>query len=168
MKPKRIAVYPGTFDPITLGHLDVIQRALKLFDLLVIAVTDNSEKNSFFSLQERMDLTRKVCRQMKNVRIESFEGLLVDFMQKTKSKIIVRGLRELSDFEFEFQQAVMNRKMNPALDTVFVMTDPNYFYVSSSMVRQIAFLKGPISKFVPKPVEKAIQFKLSLSNPRSY
>ena len=155
-----IAVYPGTFDPITLGHLDIIQRARKLFPTVIVAVTDNPEKNPFFSLEERIELARQVCKNLKGVRVESFSGLLVDFLKKKKSNIIVRGLRELSDFEFEFQQAVMNRKMNAHVDTVFIMTDPRYFYVSSSMVRQIALLKGSIQKFVPKSVRKAILRKL--------
>ncbi|MDO8427987.1 MAG: pantetheine-phosphate adenylyltransferase [Candidatus Diapherotrites archaeon] len=160
MSVKRIAVYPGTFDPITLGHLDVIDRALKMFDLVIVAVTDNSEKKSFFSIQERLQLVSKVCKNRPRIKVEFFSGLLVDFMKQKQAQIIVRGLRELSDFEFEFQQAVMNRKMNPVLDTVFVMTDPKYFYVSSSMVRQIAFLHGNINMFVPKLVNLAIQRKL--------
>ncbi len=159
---KTAAVYPGTFDPITLGHLDIIQRARKLFPTVIVAVTDNPEKNSFFSLEERIQLTKEVCKNLSGVKVEHFSGLLVNFLKKKKSSIIVRGLRELSDFEFEFQQAVMNRKLDSSVDTVFIMTDPRYFYVSSSMVRQIASLKGDIAKLVPKQVKIAVLEKINL------
>ncbi len=157
----KTAVYPGTFDPVTLGHIDVIKRASKMFDKIVIGITTHSDKKALFSLEERKSLVEKEVKDLKNVSVETFSGLLVDFVKQKNTKIILRGLRELSDFEFEFQQAVVNRKLDSDIDTVFIMTDARYFYVSSSMVKEIALLGGNIEKFVSKGVQTALKRKLA-------
>lgn len=157
---KQKAVYPGTFDPITFGHIDVIKRAQRLFGNLTIAITDNPAKAPFFSLEERVELAKKSVEGMKNVSVKTFDGLLVDFARKQKATIVIRGLREMSDFPSEFQQAIVNRKLSPSLETVFVMTNPEFFYVSSSLVRQLAIFGGKVSKFVPLHVEKKLGEKI--------
>lgn len=154
------AIYPGTFDPITLGHLDVIKRAAKLFDYLVIGVADNPQKKPFFSLEERKELVEKSVVGLKNVSVGAFDGLLVDFARKQKAGIVVRGLREMSDFPSEFQQAIVNRKLLPSIETVFVMTNPAYFYFSSSVVKELAMHGAPINDFVPRHVEKKLKEKI--------
>ena len=163
MSKTKNAVYPGTFDPITLGHLDVIKRALKIFDSITIAVTTNNSKKPLFSLNERVALVKKTIKEINSdkIQVESFNGLLVDFLKQKNSHIVVRGLRELSDFESEFQQAVVNRKLAPEIDSVFIMTDARYFYVSSSMVKEISKFKGSLDKFVPLDVEKALRKKFA-------
>jgi len=155
----KIAVYAGTFDPITFGHLDVIQRASKIFDKIVVAVTTNPGKEPLFSLGERVSLAKESTKGMSGVSVEPFSGMLVDFLKKKNTHVILRGLRELSDFEAEFQQALVNRKLSPEIDTVFIMTQPRYFYLSSSMIKEIASLNGPLHEFVPEPVEKALRKK---------
>ena len=155
----KTAIYPGMFDPITLGHLDVLERALKLFDRVVVAVTDNPKKRPFFSLQERMGMVRETTKGMNGVEAKSFSSLLVDFAKQERAIAILRGLRELSDFEFEFQQAIVNRKLNPNIETIFVMTGARYFYLSSSMVKEISSLGGDVSRFVPPAVEKQLKKK---------
>ncbi|MFH1255968.1 MAG: pantetheine-phosphate adenylyltransferase [Candidatus Diapherotrites archaeon] len=158
---KRKAIYAGTFDPVTLGHIDVIERALQLFDEIVIAVTDNPGKAPFFSIDERIALLKGATKKFKRVSVKPFDGLLVDFVKKEKAKIIVRGLREVTDFHAEFRQSIVNRKLAPKVETVFIMTNPKYFYISSSTVKEIALLGGHISGFVPKAVEKALSRKIS-------
>jgi len=152
-----IAVYPGTFDPITFGHLDIIKRAGKLFDRVIVAVTDNPNKKPLFSLKERKELIEAEVRGLDFVTVESFSGLLADYVQKKKAIAIVRGLRELSDFEFEFQAAIINRKLGKGIETVLIVTDEKFFFLNSSMVREIASMGGNISCFVPEKVEKALK-----------
>lgn len=149
---KMTAVYPGTFDPITFGHIDVIKRGLRLFDKLVVGVTTNPAKKTFFSLDERFDLVKKCVGGFEGVEVKKFDSLLVDFVQKEKAEVILRGLREASDFSGEFSMAIVNRKISPRIETVFVMTNPDFFYINSSAVREIALLGGNVNGFVPKPV----------------
>ena len=158
---KKKAVYPGTFDPITLGHLDVIRRGVKLFDGLVIAVAANPSKKPLFGISERKKMVEQSVKGIKGIRVEVFDGLLVDFVKREKAKVIIRGLREMSDFPLEFQQALVNRKMAPDIETVFVMTNEAHFYLSSSLVKEIAMYGRGLKDFVPKPVEKALKEKYS-------
>jgi len=156
---ERVVVYPGTFDPVTFGHLDVIERALQLFDRVIVAVTTKSDKEPLFSVEERVQLLKESTKNMPNIEVESFSSLLVDYAKSKKAKTVLRGLRQLSDFESEFQQATVNRKLAPGIDTVFVVTNAKYFYLSSSVVKEIASLNGKIDCFVPKPVETALRKK---------
>ena len=156
----KIAVYPGTFDPITLGHVDLIKRASKLFDKVIVGVAEHSGKFPFFSLEERVALVKACSKNLKNVEVEGFDSLLVNFLKKKKVFTVVKGLRELSDFEYEFQQAMVNRELEPRVESVFIMTGKEYFYLSSSTVREIALLKGNVTKMVPTVVEKALKKKV--------
>ena len=156
---KRTAIYPGTFDPITLGPIDVVQRALKLFDKVIVAVATNSKKKPLFSLKERVALAKKVLSKFSQVEVDSFQGLLVDYANKKKCHIILRGLRELSDFEREFQHAIVNRKLSGSVETVFIMTSAKHFYLDSTVVKEIAALGGQLDFFVPKTVEAALRKK---------
>lgn len=156
---ERSVVYAGTFDPITMGHVDVVKRALKMFDLVIVAVTTNPAKKPLFSLDERVALAKSSLKGFQRVKVESFSGLLVDYLKKKGIRTILRGLRELSDFEYEFQQALVNRQLYREADTVFVMTSAKYFYVSSSLVKEIAKFNGDLDECVPKPVKKALQAK---------
>lgn len=152
-------IYPGTFDPVTFGHLDIIERAGKLFGKVIIAVATKPGKQPLFSLQERIKLLKEYVSQMPNVSVEAFSGLLVDFAKEKKAAVLIRGLREISDFEIEFQQATINRKLAPEIETVFVMTGAKFFYLNSSMVKEIASMKGNLECFVPKNVETALRKK---------
>jgi pantetheine-phosphate adenylyltransferase len=154
------AVYPGSFDPFTNGHRDILERALGIFDKIIIAVVRNPGKNPLFTLEERVDIIQNSLPQGSNVQVESFNGLLVDFMKKMDSRIIVKGLRAVSDFEFEFQMALMNRKLNPEMETVFLMTSSEYAFLSSSKVREIATLGGEVKCLVSLYTEKALKEKL--------
>ncbi|MDR1245141.1 MAG: pantetheine-phosphate adenylyltransferase [Endomicrobium sp.] len=147
------AVYPGSFDPPTNGHLDIITRASNLFPNIIVAVTDNVNKRHTFALQERIDLLRKSTKYFKNVEVLSFSGLLADYLKKINSFVLIRGLRALSDFEYEFQMALMNRKLNKKIETIFLTPDQSYTFLSSSMVKEIAMLGGSAKTFVPKCVE---------------
>lgn len=158
---EHIVIYPGTFDPATFGHLDVIERALKLFDRVIVAVATRSGKKPLFPLEERLELLKKCTAGMKRVEIEQFSGLLVDYVKNRNANVIIRGLRELSDFEAEFQQATVNRKLAPSIETVFVVTNPKFFYLNSTMVKEIASMHGKIECFVPKPVETALRKKFA-------
>lgn len=163
MRKGRIAIYPGTFDPITNGHLDLLHRASDLFDEVIIAVAKVTGKDTIFSLEERLSLAEKVVAAGKfdvRVTVEAFDGLLVDYARKKGVQTLVRGLRAISDFEYEYQMALMNRHLRPELETVFLMPDEKYVYLSSSLVRQIARLKGDLSAFLPKTVLTALQAKL--------
>jgi pantetheine-phosphate adenylyltransferase len=153
------AIYPGSFDPVTYGHLDIISRASTVFDEVVIAVIQNPNKNALFSVDERIELIRSQVGHVCGVRVEGFEGLLVDFAASLDVYTIIRGLRAVSDFEFEFQMALTNRQLSSKIDTVFLMTDHRYAFLSSSIVRQIAKLNGDVSAFVPDCVGVALKEK---------
>jgi pantetheine-phosphate adenylyltransferase len=153
------AIYPGSFDPITSGHLDILERAAKIFDTITIAVIENPEKNTLFTVKERVELIRKSIRHLRHIKIGSFHGLLVDYARKEKATVLIRGLRAVSDFDYEFQMALTNRRMAPKLETIFLMTDYKYSYLSSSFVKHIAKLDGKITGLVPVVVEKELKEK---------
>ncbi len=155
----KIAIYPGTFDPITNGHLDILERALKLFDQVVITVARNTSKQPLFSETERLELVRKSVSRLEHVEVEYFDGLLTTYARKRKATAIVRGLRAISDFEYEFQMALMNRKLEDSLETVFFMPNEKYTYLNSSIIREIARFGGDVSEFVPFPVQEALRAK---------
>ena len=150
------AIYPGSFDPVTNGHLDVVERAEKLFDEVIVAVAHNDEKQPLFSLKERLDLLEQTVGKINNVRIAQFEGLLVEFAIEQKASAVIRGLRAVSDFEFEFQMALMNRKLKDSVETIFLMPKEEYTYLSSRLVKEIARLGADVSKFVPDVVARAL------------
>jgi pantetheine-phosphate adenylyltransferase len=150
------AIYPGSFDPVTNGHLDVVERARKLFDEVIVAVAHNDEKQPLFSLEERLDLLQQTVGKIDNVRISQFEGLLIDFAAEQNASAVIRGLRAVSDFEFEFQMALMNRKLKDSVETIFLMPKEEYTYLSSRLVKEIARLGGDVSKFVPGVVASAL------------
>lgn len=156
----RVAVYPGSFDPITNGHLDIIERARKVFDKVIVAILINPTKKGLFSVDERVELIKKVTKDIDNVEVESFEGLLVDFLAKKETNIIIKGLRAVSDFEYEFQMALMNNKLNSDVETVFMMTSAEYSYLSSSSVKQVAFFDGSVEGLVPSKVIGDIKEKV--------
>lgn len=157
-----VAVYPGSFDPPTNGHLDILARASHLFPRVIVAVTDNSNKNPTFSISERLAMLRASTRHLRGVTIESFSGLLVDYLVRKKASVIVRGLRAVSDFEYEFQMGLMNRRLNRKIETIFLMPDESYTYLSSSVIKEVARLGGKTAGLVPQPVEKYLEdFALS-------
>jgi pantetheine-phosphate adenylyltransferase len=149
---EKTAIYPGTFDPITNGHLSILTRALKIFDRIVIAILNNPNKVPLFTLEERGVMIRHVLRGMRNIEVDSFDGLLVDYVIQRKTNVILRGLRALSDFEYEFQMALMNRKLNRDVQSVFLMTDYKWFYTSSTIIKEAASLGGDVSGLVPPMV----------------
>jgi pantetheine-phosphate adenylyltransferase len=155
-----IAIYPGTFDPITNGHLDILERAVNLFDKVIITIARNASKRPLFTEEERLKLIREAVKAFPQVEVDSFDGLLVDYCRKKKAIAVVRGLRAISDFEYELQMALMNRKLNPAVQTVFLMPNEKYTYLNSSIVREIALLGGDVSDFVPAVVKKALDRKI--------
>jgi pantetheine-phosphate adenylyltransferase len=152
----RTAIYPGSFDPLTNGHLDVIERAVKLFDRVVVAVAKNEDKQPMFSLEERVDLVREAIKHIPNAEVDSFDRLLVDYVNQRNAQAIVRGLRAISDFEFEFQLALMNRKLNEKVETIFMMPKDTYTFLSSRIIKEIARLGGDISAFVPAHVRTVL------------
>ena len=156
---QRTAIYPGTFDPITNGHADLIHRAAECFEHVIVAVADSTSKNTRFTLAERVGLAREVVRQAGNVEIRTFGGLLVEFAREQGAQVILRGLRAVSDFEYEFQLASMNRKLAPNIETMFLTPDEGYTFISSSLVREIAALGGDVSGFVHPAVEAALRKK---------
>ncbi len=160
----KIAVYPGSFDPVTNGHLDVIQRSAKVFDKVIVGVLDNAAKKPVFTSQEREEMLRQVTAGIKNVEVYSFSGLLVDFMKRFDSAVIIKGLRTISDFEYEFQMALLNKSLNPDVETFFMMTDSKYSYISSSMVKEVARWGGSIDEFVPCDIIEVINRRLSGEN----
>jgi len=157
----RRAIYPGSFDPVTNGHLDVIERGRKLFDEVIVAVAQNEEKQALFSLEERLELLKESIGKIDNVRIAKFEGLLVEFAMAQQANAVIRGLRAVSDFEFEFQMALMNRKLETAVETIFLMPKEEYTYLSSRIIKEIARLGGDVSGFVPRAVAKALAKKFA-------
>lgn len=157
----RTAIYPGSFDPLTNGHLDVVQRAAKLFDRVIVAVAKNESKHALFTLEEREALVQEAVAHLPNVRTDSFDGLLVEYVAARKARAIVRGLRAVSDFEFEFQLALMNRKLDENIETIFMMPKDTYTFLSSRIVKEIARLGGNVSPFVPAHVQAALQKKLA-------
>ena len=152
------AIFPGSFDPITNGHLDLIERALKMFDKVCVAVLVNDAKKPTFTIEERISLLRE-CIPSERVEIQSFQGLLVEFARKKKASVLIRGLRAVSDFEYELQMAMMNRELSPELETVFLMPKTVYSFVSSRLVKEVARLEGDIAQFVPENVERALREK---------
>ncbi|MFH0795511.1 MAG: pantetheine-phosphate adenylyltransferase [Candidatus Omnitrophota bacterium] len=161
-------VYPGSFDPVTLGHSDLIKRARTIFDRVVVAVADNSEKKPIFSREERLQILREITRDIPGVEIDYFSGLLVDYLKKKGIKTILRGLRAVSDFDYEFQMVLTNRRLAPEIETVFLMPQEDYFFLSSSLIKEIAHLGADLSAFVPKAVEKALKEKLEVKNAKSF
>jgi len=159
----KIAVYPGTFDPITNGHIDIIQRSIYLFDKLIVAVNDNPNptKPYLFNTEERVDMIKEALSPSSKIEVESFKGLLVNYAKRKRAKFIIRGLRALSDFEYEFQMYLMNKKLNPELDMIYLMTNQKYSHLSSSIVKEIAKLGGSCQNFVPPVVEKKLLEKFS-------
>ncbi len=158
-----IAVYPGSFDPVTLGHLDIIERASRVVDRLIVGVLNNSMKTPMFTVAERVELLKRVTGAIPNVEVRSFGGLLVDFAHETGASVIVRGLRAVTDFEYELQMSQTNRKIAPDVDTVFFTTNLEYAYLSSSIVKEVAMYEGNISEFVSPEVEQAIWEKIKSS-----
>ena len=155
-----IAIYPGSFDPVTNGHLDLIERGEKMFDLLIVAVLRNADKEPLFSLNERVEMLREVTKQWASVEVDVFDGLLVDYARKRGAGVILRGIRAVSDYEYELQMALMNRKLEPTLETVFMMPADKYSYVSSRLVREVAQAGGPVRGLVPEVVEQKLREKL--------
>ncbi|MFZ7110962.1 MAG: pantetheine-phosphate adenylyltransferase [Desulfatiglandales bacterium] len=158
MSTERV-IYPGTFDPITHGHLSIISRALKIFDKLVIALLNNPNKVPLFSMEERVQMIKEVCKDLPNVEVDSYDGLLVDYVIKKESNVILRGLRALSDFEYEFQLQLMNRKLNREVQSIFLMTDYKWFFTSSTIIKEAASLGGDISGLVPVSVGAKLKEK---------
>ena len=157
---RRTAVYPGTFDPVTNGHLDLVERGIRHFDRLVVAILRNDEKEPVFALDERIELLREVVRPWPGVEVDSFDGLLVDYARRVGASVIVRGLRALTDFEYELQMALMNRRLAPTIETVFLMPSETYSYVSSRLVREVARLGGDLQGLVPEVVREALVRRL--------
>lgn len=157
----RKAVYPGTFDPVTYGHLDVIKRGSRIFDELVVAVGHNPLKDPLFTIKERMDMISKNIREIKNTRVDCFKGMLTDYMKEMQTNVILRGIRTVSDFEYEFQRALTNRVLKTDIETVFIMTSQEYSFLNSSLIKEAVSLGGDISMFVPSDVEKQLQRKFA-------
>ena len=157
----RRAIYPGSFDPITNGHLDVIERAAKLFDQVIVAVAVNDQKQSLFTAEERVRLIEEGVKNLPNVTVASFSGLLVEFARRQSANAVVRGLRAVSDFEFEFQMALMNRKLDEQIETIFLMPAEQYTYLSSRIVKEVSRFGGNIQPFVPECVEEALKIKMT-------
>lgn len=153
------AIYPGSFDPVTKGHLDIINRSSKIMDHVTVAVMENPRKVAAFDIEERVELLKLVTKPYSNVEVEYYKGLLIEYAQYKNVKIIIKGLRAMSDFEFEFQMALVNQKLNPGIETLFMMTNNKYSYVSSSIVKEIAGLGGDISSLVPEEVHDIIKAK---------
>ena len=157
-----IGVYPGSFDPITNGHIDIIKRATRIFNEVIIAVLKNPSKSFTFSIEDRVDMIKDTFKDFDNIKVESFDGLLIDYLKMKNGRVVIRGLRMISDFESEFQMALINRKMSPEFETVFLMTSEEYSFLSSSIVKEIYFLGGDISKFVPAIVLEKIKNKKAI------
>jgi pantetheine-phosphate adenylyltransferase len=159
----RIAVYPGSFDPMTNGHLDIIRRSTRLFDRVLVSVLENEGKSPLFSVSERMDLIRRCVGELDRVEVHSFSGLLVDFMRRMNATVVVRGIRAVSDYEYELQMALMNRELNPEAETIFLLPAVEYTFVASRLVKEVFRLGGDISHLVPPPVLDALKARLPVS-----
>jgi len=159
--PKRVAIYPGTFDPFTCGHLDIVNRAIRLFDEVIVTIAQNSKKKPLFNLKERQELIRDATYDLPSVRVDSFNGLLIDYARQIKAVAIIRGLRAISDFEFEFQMALMNRRQEGSITTVFLMANEKYTYLNSSIVKEVAQFGGKIDNLVTDLVAKKLKEKFS-------
>jgi len=159
----RTVIYPGSFDPLTNGHLDIVHRAARLFDKVIVAVAKNESKNPLFSMSDRLGLVRQSVTELPNVEVDSFEGLLVEYVEANGGQAVIRGLRAVSDFEFEFQLALMNRKLNERVETIFMMPKDTYTFLSSRIVKEIARLGGDVQSFVPPAVVKALRKKFGHS-----
>lgn len=155
----KTAIYPGFFDPITNGHLSIVKRALEIFDKLIIAILNNPQKRPLFSVEERIYMIKETVKSMKNVEVDTFDGLLVDYAVQKRSNVVLRGLRALSDFEYEFQMALMNRKLNRSVQSIFLMTDYKWFYTSSTIIKEAASFGGDVSGLVPKLVNDNLKKK---------
>ena len=160
MKNEKIAIFPGSYDPVTNGHIDIIKRGTKLFDKIIVAALKNPSKTYLFSLQERLKILQTIFSDKTNIQVDYFEGLLVDYIKKKKATVVVRGLRAISDFEIEFQMALMNRKLSPDCETLFLMPKAEYSFVSSTMIREIARFDGDISLFVPPRVANELTARM--------
>ena len=154
-----LAVYPGSFDPLTNGHVDIITRGARLFDRIVVAILINSEKSPLFTLEERVEIAREVFKDVPNVEVDTFDGLLVDYVDRRGAQVIVRGLRAVSDFEFEFQMALMNQRLKPQIETVFMMPAEQYTYISSRLIKEVFALGGRVNGLVPELVEQRLREK---------
>jgi pantetheine-phosphate adenylyltransferase len=155
------AIYPGSFDPVTNGHLDIVERGCRLFDEVIVAVAANESKNPLFNIDQRLDMLHETTARFRNVVVTRFEGLLVDFARESEARAVIRGLRAISDFEFEFQMALMNRKLDASIETIFLMPKEDYTYLSSRIVKEIARLGGSVDAFVPETVARALREKFS-------
>jgi pantetheine-phosphate adenylyltransferase len=156
-----LAVYPGSFDPLTNGHVDIITRGARIFDRIIVAILINAEKAPLFSMDERLKITREVFRDFPNVEVDTFDGLLVDYVERRHAQVIVRGLRAVSDFEFEFQMALMNRRLNGKIETVFMMPAEQYSYISSRLIKEVFSLGGRVHGLVPDTVEERLRQKVN-------
>lgn len=164
MAGTNIAVYPGSFDPITNGHIDLVERTLRVFDRVIVAIAINPAKDSsLFTTEERIEMIREVFKDVgRQVQVDSFEGLLVDYAERVGAQVIIRGLRAISDFEYEFQMTMMNRELKPNIETLFMMTGESYFYISSRLVKEVVGLGGDVSAFVPKNVLRSLKEKFKV------
>jgi pantetheine-phosphate adenylyltransferase len=159
-----LAIYPGSFDPLTNGHVDIILRGARLFDRIVVAMLVNAEKSPLFTMDERVEIARAVFTDHPNVEIATFDGLLVDYVERRQAQVIVRGLRAISDFEFEFQMALMNRRLNPKIETIFMMPAEQYTYISSRLIKEVFALGGQVHGLVPELVEERLRDKVMARN----
>jgi pantetheine-phosphate adenylyltransferase len=155
-----LAIYPGSFDPLTNGHVDIISRGARLFDRIVVAILKNAEKQPLFTTDERVEIARAVFKQQRNVEVDTFAGLLVDYVERRQAQVIVRGLRAVSDFEFEFQMGLMNQRLNPHIETVFMMPAEQYTYISSRLIKEVFSLGGRVHGLVPELVEERLREKV--------